>query len=178
MVRIRFPPAVSPCLPGIFSSTSTSRHFPRGGPAPSSSAPMRAVDLSGPPLTGIRSPGFVPLRSRFRLAPRRNASIYGANGPGEATWRQPTHRHRLLLRAQRPRRRHLTTQQEHQLAPSHSMTSSARPIDGGTVRPTGHRITFPPAAGGSPSANAAAKFKVHQPGPRCRRSYGTPQFAR
>ena len=36
----------------------------------------------------------------------------------------------------------------------------------------------PRLAGGSPSANAAAKFKVHQPGPHCRRSYGTPRFAR
>src|ERR1700730_171245 len=36
------------------------------------------------------------------------------------------HRHRLLLRAPRGRRRHRAAQQQHQLAAVHSMTSSAR----------------------------------------------------
>src|SRR6516164_7905063 len=48
------------------------------------------------------------------------------------------HRHCLLLGAQRGRRRHRTSQQQHELASVHySITSSARTrIDGGTVRPT------------------------------------------
>src|SRR5207249_7638635 len=43
------------------------------------------------------------------------------------------HRHLLLLGAQGARRSHRSAQQEYQLAPPHSMTSSARArIDGGT----------------------------------------------
>src|SRR4029077_17367491 len=47
------------------------------------------------------------------------------------------HRHRLLLRAESVRHGQRAAQHEHQLAPPHSMTSSARArIDGGTVRPS------------------------------------------
>src|SRR4029077_6604084 len=46
-------------------------------------------------------------------------------------------RHRLLLRAQAARRRQQAAQQEQQIAPFHSITSSARArIDGGTVMPS------------------------------------------
>src|SRR6202030_1074591 len=46
-------------------------------------------------------------------------------------------RHRLLPRAQAARRGHRGAQQEHQLAPPHSMTSSAwARMEGGTVRPS------------------------------------------
>jgi hypothetical protein len=50
---------------------------------------------------------------------------------------QPIHWHRLLLRAQTARRQRRVEHQQYQLAPFHSMTSSARTrIDGGTVRPS------------------------------------------
>src|SRR5437763_16966083 len=56
--------------------------------------------------------------------------------PGREGAEKADHRHRLLLRAERARRRHRAAQQQQITAP-HSMTSSARArIDGGTVRPS------------------------------------------
>ena len=56
---------------------------------------------------------------------------------GRGTAEKTDHRHRLLLRAGRAWRSHRAAQQKYQLAPLHSMISSARTrIDGGTVRPS------------------------------------------
>src|SRR4029077_17055874 len=62
--------------------------------------------------------------------------VSGQTRAGRGTAEVADHRRRLLLRAQRTRRRQRSAQQQHQLTPVHSMTSSARArIEGGTVRP-------------------------------------------
>src|SRR5262245_51994202 len=49
---------------------------------------------------------------------------------------EPDHRHRRLLRARRERPRRRAAKERDELAPFHSITSSARPISGsGMVRP-------------------------------------------
>src|SRR6516165_8292099 len=71
---------------------------------------------------------FQPVQKRGHK--RRGRTWYG-------TAKKASHRHRLLLCVQGARRGHHTTQQEQELAASHSMTSSARArIDGGIVIPS------------------------------------------
>jgi hypothetical protein len=72
---------------------------------------MRAVDLSGPPPGGTRSPGLVFLRSRFRWPPGGTRPCTVQTGrPRQDGDSQPTG---IAFRcARRPRHCHRTTQQE------------------------------------------------------------------
>src|SRR5215207_1262171 len=54
---------------------------------------------------------------------------------------EPDHRHRRLLRARSERPRHCAAEQRNELAPLHSITSSARPSSGsGTIKPSAFAV--------------------------------------
>jgi hypothetical protein len=78
---------------------------------------------------------------RARKAPARKPVCAVAALPrkraGQPAAEMADHRHRLLLRSEGAQRDHRAADEEKQLAPPHSMTSSARArIDCGTVRPS------------------------------------------
>ena len=99
--------------------------------------PAPAADHIGPPPSGIRSRHYGPRRSQFRSSPCANARHEHADSRRRAAAEKPDHRHRRLLRARRERpRRRRAAEQRDELAPLHSITSSARASSvGGHVEP-------------------------------------------
>src|SRR5262249_32131624 len=107
---------------------------------------IRFQDLASPTIVGK------PMVGRFRTAPRDRRSIsfcwsgdqagqgWGIDesrgGRGRMGCQEIHQRHRRLLRPRRERPRCRTAEQGHELAPLHSITSSARARSvGGTSRP-------------------------------------------
>ena len=108
---------------------------PDGGP---DRPPVPAVDRIDRPPSDIRSRRSGPRRSRASFRPLRNAATRCAAVAGRRAAEEPDHRHRRLLRARRERPRgRRAAEQRDELAPLHSITSSARASSvGGTSRPS------------------------------------------
>ena len=153
---VRLPPgrlrlATRPSLTGSSPATKTMGMVVVGGSCRITAGVLPTITaLAG---GSVRRPGRKPIRAGFRPAvldrdvPALDKAFL-TSGPGGTRQKcaigaagvlreKSDHRHRRLLRARRewPRRRRAAEQRD-ELAPSHSITSSARPSSGsGTVRP-------------------------------------------
>src|SRR5262249_6045330 len=79
---------------------------------------------------------FWPRQSPFRSS-HGGIRPWGPPIPPLKRHKRPDHRHRRLLRARRERPRGRAAEQRDEVAPFHSITSSARPTSGsGTLRPS------------------------------------------
>src|SRR5262245_7926135 len=99
--------------------------------------PAHATDRSGPAVFDAMVPSIYPVC----LRPRCNAAMRFSTDSDDPGPRYPDQRHRRLLRARRERPRRSAAEEQYELAPLHSITSSARASRvGGNSRPSAFAV--------------------------------------